>query len=91
MPSYGVIGDNTFRWIAYLRRCIFGILRLPVPHIFRFRPEDLDNEEVILAIENTPTYKRTSQQVKELQSRVTDKREQVKQQPEEEVVRTIKF
>lgn len=61
------------------------------PHIFRFRPEDLDNEEVILAVENTPTYKRTSQQVKELQSRVTDKREQVKQQPEDEVVRTIKF
>lgn len=61
------------------------------PHIFRFRSEDLDNEEVILAVENTPTYKRTSQQVKELQSRVTDKREQVKQQPEEEVVRTIKF
>ena len=61
------------------------------PHIFRFRPEDLDNEEVILAVENTPTYKRTSQQVKKLQSRVTDKREQVKQQPEEEVVRTIKF
>lgn len=61
------------------------------PHIFRFRPEDLDNEEVILAVENTPTYKRTSQQVKELQLRVTDKREQVKQQPEEEVVRTIKF
>ena len=61
------------------------------PHIFRFRPEDLDNEEVILAVENTPTYKRTSQQVKELQSRVSDEREQVKQQPEEEVVRTIKF
>lgn len=61
------------------------------PYIFRFQPEDLDNEEVILAVENTPTYKRTSQQVKELQSRVTDKREQVKQQPEEEVVRTIKF
>lgn len=61
------------------------------PHIFRFRPEDLDNEEVILAVENTPTYKRTSQQVKELQLRVTDEREQVKQQPEEEVVRTIKF
>lgn len=61
------------------------------PHIFRFRPEDLDNEEVILAVENTPTYKRTSQQVKELQHRVSDERKQVKQQPEEEVVRTIKF
>lgn len=61
------------------------------PQIFRFQPEDLDNEEVILAVENTPTYKRTSQQVKELQFRVSDEREQVKQQPEEEVVRTIKF
>lgn len=61
------------------------------PYIFRFQPEDLDNEEVILAVENTPTYKRTSQQVKELQLRVSDEREQVKQQPEEEVVRTIKF
>ena len=61
------------------------------PHIFRFLPEDLDNEEIILAVENTPTYKRTSQQVKELQFRVSDERKQVKQQPEEEVVRTIKF
>ena len=61
------------------------------PHIFRFLPEDLDNEEVILAVENTPTYKRTSQQVKELQLRVSDERKQVKQQTEEEVVRTIKF
>lgn len=61
------------------------------PQIFRFQPEDLDNEEVILAVENTPTYKRTSQQVKELQLRVSDEREQVKQQPEEEVVRNIKF
>ena len=61
------------------------------PHIFRFQSDDLDNEEVILAVENTPTYKRTSQQVKELQHRVSDERKQVKQQPEEEVVRTIKF
>ena len=61
------------------------------PYIFCFQPEDLDNEEVILAVENTPTYKRTSQQVKELQHRVSDERKQVKQQPEEEVVRTIKF
>lgn len=61
------------------------------PQIFHLRQEDLDNEEVILAVENTPTYKRTSQQVKELQLRVSDERKQVKQQPEEEVVRTIKF
>jgi cell division protein FtsZ len=61
------------------------------PHIFRFQSDDLDNEEVILAIENTPTYKRTQQQVKELRRRLTDEREVVKQKADEGVVRTITF
>lgn len=61
------------------------------PHIFRFQPDDLDNEEVILAIENTPTYKRTQQQVKELRRRLTDEREVVKQKADEGVVRAITF
>lgn len=61
------------------------------PHTFRFQPDDLDNEEVILAIENTPTYKRTQQQVKELRRRLTDEREVVKQKADEGVVRTITF
>lgn len=61
------------------------------PHIFRFQSDDLDNEEVILAIENTPTYKRTQQQVKELRRRLTDEREVVKQKTDEGVVRTITF
>lgn len=61
------------------------------PHIFRFQSDDLDNEEVILAIENTPTYKRTQQQVKELRRRLTDEREVVKQKADEDVVRTITF
>ena len=38
------------------------------PQIFRFRPEDLDNEDVILAVENTPTYKRTKQALKDIQA-----------------------
>ena len=42
------------------------------PHIFRFRPEDLDNEDIILAVENTPTYKRTKQQLRELQGNTGD-------------------
>jgi len=29
------------------------------PHIYVFRPEDLDNDDVISAVEQTPTYKRT--------------------------------
>ena len=42
------------------------------PHIFRFRAEDLDNEDIILAVENTPTYKRTKQQLRELQGNTGD-------------------
>ena len=30
------------------------------PHIYRFTADELDNEDVILAVENTPTYKRTN-------------------------------
>jgi cell division protein ftsZ len=49
---YGNIGKNS----QYKRR----------PHIFLFRPEDLANEDVILAVENTPTYKRTRQMLEEI-------------------------
>jgi cell division protein FtsZ len=38
------------------------------PHIFLFRPEDLDNEDVILAVESTPTYKRTRQMLDDIRN-----------------------
>ena len=38
------------------------------PHIYLFSPDDLDNEDIILAIENTPTYKRTNQMIKDLKA-----------------------
>ena len=43
------------------------------PQVFLFEPDDLDNEDVILAVENTPTAKRTRQQLEDLsrQSRAT--------------------
>ena len=36
------------------------------PHIYRFTAYELDNEDVILAVENTPTYKRTKQMIKDI-------------------------
>ena len=36
------------------------------PQIYLFNPEDLDNEDIILAVENTPTAKRTRQQLDDL-------------------------
>ncbi len=38
------------------------------PNIYLFRPEDLDNEDIILAIENTPTYKRTKQMLEDIRN-----------------------
>ncbi len=54
------------------------------PHIFLFRQEDLDNEDVILAVENTPTYKRTRQMLDDIrrQSQGTDKVEEEKKTSE---------
>ena len=49
---YGRDGKNT----QYKRR----------PHIYLFGSEDLDNEDIILAVENTPTYKRTRQMLEEI-------------------------
>lgn len=38
------------------------------PHIYIFSQSDLDNEDVIMAVENTPTYKRTRQMVEEIRN-----------------------
>ena len=59
------------------------------PQVFIFRPEDLDNEEVILAVENTPTYKRTQQMVKELRRRIVDENESTKPKEEDNNVNGI--
>ena len=57
------------------------------PHIYIFSQEDLDNEDIILAIENTPTYKRTKQMIKDLKA-TPEKKDDVQ---EEEVQGVISF
>ncbi|MBE6262706.1 MAG: cell division protein FtsZ [Prevotella sp.] len=54
---YGSIGKNN----QYKRH----------PHYFLFRNEDLDNKDVILAVENTPTYKRTRQQLEAIRQQAS--------------------
>ena len=56
------------------------------PHIYIFSQEDLDNEDIILAIENTPTYKRTKQMIKDLKA-TPEKKDDV----QEEVQGVISF
>ena len=41
------------------------------PNIYLFRPEDLDNDDVISAVESTPTYKRTREILESITSQST--------------------
>ncbi|MBR1688363.1 MAG: cell division protein FtsZ [Prevotella sp.] len=42
------------------------------PNIYLFRPEDLDNDDVISAVESTPTYKRTREILESINSQGTE-------------------
>ena len=74
---YGKDGNNT----QYKRR----------PHIFLFRPEDLDNEDIILAVENTPTYKRTRQMLEDMRSQSAGAKPVEKREEQEAVQGLISF
>lgn len=61
------------------------------PQIFRFRPEDLDNEDIILQVEGTPTYKRTRQMLEEIRNIATGNVEQEKKNDNEPIQGVISF
>lgn len=52
------------------------------PNIFIFQPEDLDNEDIILKVEDVPTYKRSNQQLKEIRSLGSGAQKAKQQEPE---------
>ena len=64
------------------------------PNIYLFRLEDLDNDDVISAVESTPTYKRTREVLDSINSQASnDERPEEEQKPEQNnpVQGTIKF
>lgn len=61
------------------------------PHIFLFRSEDLDNEDVIMAVENTPTYKRTRQTLEEIRNQASGNTEEENNDAKETIQGTINF
>jgi cell division protein FtsZ len=63
------------------------------PHIYLFRPEDLDNDDVISAVEQTPTYKRTREILDSIYAQASGEEPQMKADaPAPEPVQgTIKF
>ena len=63
------------------------------PHIYLFRTEDLDNDDIISAVESTPTYKRTREILDSIHSQATgdviiDSTTPAQQEPQQG---TIKF
>ncbi|EFM01467.1 cell division protein FtsZ [Hoylesella marshii] len=61
------------------------------PPIFLFSPEELDNEDIILAVESTPTYKRTTQMIEEIRKLPQGITEEDKSSGKEPIQETIKF
>ena len=61
------------------------------PHIYLFRPEDLDNDDVISAVEQTPTYKRTREILDSIHSQatgdyLTEPKDAIPQEPQQGVI-----
>src|SRR5574344_2016489 len=64
------------------------------PHIYMFRAEDLDNDDVISAVETTPTYKRTRDVLEGIRSRAKvdeEGKEEEANDKKEAINGTIKF
>ena len=74
---YGKDGNNT----QYKRR----------PHIFIFRQEDLDNDDVISSVEQTPTYKRTRAVLDEIRNQAAGEVKSGDDDRREAIQGTIKF
>ncbi len=56
------------------------------PKIYHFSQDDLDNEDVILAVENSPTYKRTRQNLEDIQSQASGGKKRVDTETTQDVV-----
>ena len=62
------------------------------PHIYLFRPDELDNDDVISAVEQTPTYKRTREILDSIYSQANgDSPQQQNEAPQEPIQGTIVF
>ena len=61
------------------------------PHIFIFRQENLDNDDVISSVESTPTYKRTRQELEEIKNQAMGNVKSTEPEDGGKVQGTIKF
>lgn len=61
------------------------------PHIYRFNAEDLDNENVISAVEQSPTYKRTREILENIHNQANGHPTTIDETPKEDIQGTIVF
>lgn len=61
------------------------------PHIYCFNAEDLDNENVISAVEQSPTYKRTREILENIHNQANGHPTTVDETPKEDIQGTIVF
>ena len=62
------------------------------PNIYLFRPEDLDNDDIISAVESTPTYKRSRDILDSIgQTEIVQKEDTLQAAPEEPTQGVIRF
>lgn len=66
-----------------------GSKRKRRPNIYIFGQEDLDNEDVILAVENTPTYRRTRQTLDEIRRQASGASQDQQKEDKTEAVQGI--
>lgn len=61
------------------------------PHIYQFSSEDLDNENVISAVEQSPTYKRTRETLENIRNQANGRVESSDEPSKEDLQGTIVF
>lgn len=61
------------------------------PHIYQFSAEDLDNENVISAVEQSPTYKRTREILENIRNQANGRTEPADEPSKEDIQGTIVF
>lgn len=66
-----------------------GAKRKRRPNIYIFGQEDLDNEDVILAVENTPTYRRTRQTLDEIRRQASGASQEQQKEDKPDAVQGI--
>jgi len=85
--------DDKDAWVTHYYGADGKQMQKKKPYMFIFSPADLDNEEVIVAVENSPTFSRKRDALKKIEREAQGVGEEVKKQvePKAQVSGKIRF